>query len=190
MLDRIAALAAGGWRLLFYLSAVVWTLTLPSSLRMLEQAQLVPFRDEYAAAFKALNVAWIERYFTLEPEDLRLLDHPRKSLLDTGGYIAMALLESEPVGTCALLTIPDDPDYDFELVKMAVDPQVQGRGIGRALGEHVLAKAVELGGPRVYLESNPVLKPALALYRKLGFVEVEGHASPFSRCGIQMAWRG
>ena len=41
----------------------------------------------------------------------------------------------------------------------------------------------------MFLESNSVLKPALALYRKLGFVEVHGEASPYDRCNVQMELR-
>ena len=95
----------------------------------------------------------------------------------------------EPVGTCALLPLPGDPDYDYELVKMAVAPRARGLGLGEALGRRVLAEAVDRGARAVYLETNPVLKPAIALYRKLGFRDVEGHASPFARCGLQMGWR-
>lgn len=157
--------------------------------REAEHLMVVPYADHHAAAFRALNIAWIERYFAVEPEDLRLLDDPRGTLLDTGGYIAMALWRGEPVGTCGLLALPDDPDYDFELVKMAVSPRAQGLGLGEALGRHVLAEAVRRGARAVYLETNAKLQPALALYRKLGFVEVEGHASPFARCGVQMGWR-
>ena len=160
------------------------------------QVQLVPFAPHHAAAFRDLNVAWIERFFTLEPEDRRLLDDPDGSILRPGGYIAMATLRPrsgdgppEPVGTCALLPLPDDPDFEFELVKMAVAPEAQGLGIGEALGRHVLAEAVARGARAVYLETNPVLTAAVGLYRKLGFVEIAGHASPFARCGLQMAWR-
>lgn len=150
---------------------------------------IVPYADRYATAFRALNLAWIERYFAVEPEDLRLLDDPRGSLLDPGGYIAMALWRGEPVGTCGLLALPEDPDYDYELVKMAVAPRARGLGLGEALGRHVLAEAVRRGAAAVYLETNAKLQPAIALYRKLGFVEVEGHTSPFARCGVQMGWR-
>ena len=43
-----------------------------------------------------------------------------------------------------------------------------------------------IGATRVYLESNTILEPAINLYRKLGFKSVEGGASPYGRCNIQM----
>ena len=35
---------------------------------------IVPFRDDHAAAFRSLNLEWIEHWFAIEPEDRRLLD--------------------------------------------------------------------------------------------------------------------
>ena len=97
----------------------------------------------------------------------------------------MALYKNKPVGVCALLKI-DDSEYDFELVKMAVSPEVQGKGIGWLLGRNVIDKARSMGVGKIYLESNTILKPAIKLYQKLGFRKVAGHATPYERCNIQM----
>ncbi|WP_239312520.1 GNAT family N-acetyltransferase [Frankia sp. Cj3] len=54
-----------------------------------------------------------------------------------------------------------------------VDPVVRGRGIGRQLGEHCLARAAELGYRAI--QFNAVVANnaiALALWRSLGFVIV------------------
>ena len=149
--------------------------------------RLVAYTPAYQAAFRDLNLAWIEQHFTVEPEDRRLLDDPQSSILDPGGYIAVALWKDEPVGVCGMLPLPHDPGFDAELIKMAVDPRARGMGIGLALGRQVLAKAEAKGWRNIYLESHPKLQPALALYRKLGFTEITGHNSPFARCGIQMS---
>lgn len=71
---------------------------------------------------------------------------------------------------------------------MAVTPTVQGKGFGYAIARHALQRAKAMGAKRVYLESNTLLTPAIALYRKLGFTELnEGDdSSPYSRCNIQM----
>ncbi|MEE8062491.1 MAG: GNAT family N-acetyltransferase, partial [Gemmatimonadales bacterium] len=76
----------------------------------------------------------------------------------------------------------------YELAKMAVSPEAQGKGIGWLLGQAVLDRARELGATTVYLESNTVLEPAIALYRKLGFKRVTGAPSPYARCNIQMEY--
>lgn len=100
----------------------------------------------------------------------------------------MALLDGEPVGTCALLKM-NNPEFDYELGKMAVSPAVQGRNIGWLLGNAVIERAKSLGAKCLYLESNTILKPAISLYHKLGFVKVVGPASPYERSNIQMALR-
>ena len=69
---------------------------------------------------------------------------------------------------------------------MAVSPQVQGKGIGRRLGEAIIATAKELGASKLYLESNTHLKPAIALYENLGFKKVAGRQSSYERANIKM----
>ena len=77
-------------------------------------------------------------------------------------------------------------DYDYELAKMGVHPEFHGQGIGYLLGKAVIEKARSLGATTLYLESNTKLTPALNLYRKLGFQEVQAHESPYERSNIQM----
>ncbi len=145
--------------------------------------RIVSFAPEHAAAFKTLNLDWIRQHWEPEPADFKVLDHPQRNILDGGGYIAIAMLGTNVVGTCALIKA-DTTTY--ELAKMAVDDVAKGRGIGRKLGEDVIAKARSLGAKRIYLESNTVLTPALNLYRQLGFREVHGFESPYERADIQM----
>lgn len=151
-----------------------------------EAVRIVPFAPEYAAAFKALNLAWITEHWEPEPSDSASLDQPQHYIIGRGGHITLAMLGDRIVGTCAL--IPMD-DGGCELAKMSVAASARGKGIGRLLGETVIEKARKLGAPRVYLESNTVLAPAIALYRKLGFRPVDGSPSPYQRCNIQMELR-
>ncbi|MCW3463994.1 bifunctional helix-turn-helix transcriptional regulator/GNAT family N-acetyltransferase [Chitinophaga nivalis] len=150
-----------------------------------EKVQLIDYTPAYHAAFKALNEEWISTYFKMEAADYKALDNPDKYILDKGGFIIVALYEGQPVGVCALIKMKD-PDYDYELAKMAVSPTVQGKGIGWLLGQAVLEKARAQGAAKVYLESNTRLKPAITLYHKLGFQKVVGRITPYERCNIQM----
>jgi DNA-binding MarR family transcriptional regulator/N-acetylglutamate synthase-like GNAT family acetyltransferase len=147
--------------------------------------QIVNYEPHYQQAFKKLNEEWISKYFKMEEADYKALDNPKEYILDTGGYIFVALYKQEVAGVCALIKM-DDSMYDFELAKMAVSPQVQGKGIGYLLGQVSIEKARSLGANKVYLESNTILKPAIGLYHKLGFRKVIGHSSPYERCNIQM----
>jgi len=144
---------------------------------------VVAYHPKYKKVFRDLNVAWIENHWEMEPADYKALDRPTENIINKGGYIAIALYKNRPVGACALVKMEDGC---FELAKMAVADETRGMGIGSLLGEHIIAKARELGAERVYLESNTVLVPAVSLYRKLGFQRVSGNDTPYDRCNIQM----
>lgn len=154
--------------------------------REMGNVTIVPFNDAHAAAFRELNLQWIRKHWAPEPADFKALDNPRAYIIDNGGHIAIALDDRRVMGTCALVRMSQD---SYELAKMAVADEARGKGVGLLLGQSVIAKARELGATRVYLESNTVLKPAIALYRKLGFTRVAGPPSPYSRCNIQMELR-
>jgi DNA-binding MarR family transcriptional regulator/GNAT superfamily N-acetyltransferase len=154
-------------------------------LRESKAVQIVTYEEKYQTAFKALNEQWISTYFKMEEADYKALDNPQTYILDKGGKIFVALYENEPVGVCALIKM-DDPDYDFELAKMAVTPKIQGKNIGWLLGQAIVQAAKDLGASKIYLESNTILKPAINLYQKLGFVKVVGRSTPYARCNIQM----
>ena len=145
--------------------------------------QIVPYSPVYREAFRDLNHEWITRYFVLEEADNNMLDDPEGYILNPGGYIFMAVLKDEPVGTAALIK---NPDGSFELAKMAVTDKAQGLKIGYALGAAALQKARELNAPRVELLSNRKLEPAINLYRKLGFEEVPVPKNYYARAEIKM----
>lgn len=150
-----------------------------------QHVKIVDYTPKYQKAFRDLNEAWIRQYFKLEEADYKALDNPKNYILKSGGHIYVALYNDVPVGVCALIKM-DDPVYDFELAKMAVSPQAQGKNIGFLLGQAIIRKARSLGASRLYLESNTILVPAINLYHKLGFKKVVGHATPYERCNIQM----
>jgi len=154
-------------------------------LRESKKVQIVNFEPKHQAIFKALNEEWISTYFELEEADYKALDHPKTYILDRGGKIFVALYNNEPVGVCALIKM-DDPNYDYELAKMAVSPKAQGKNIGYMLGQAAINAAEIMGASKLYLESNTILKPAITLYHKLGFQKVMGHVTPYKRCNIQM----
>ncbi len=146
---------------------------------------IVPYEPQYQEAFKALNKEWISAYFEMEAADYKALDNPEAYILNKGGEILVALYNGEPLGVCALIKM-EDPDYDFEMAKMAVSSSARGKNIGYLLGRAIIDRAKELNASKIYLESNTVLKPAINLYYKLGFQKVVGRPTPYNRCNIQM----
>lgn len=140
-----------------------------------------------AAAFRDLNLAWVEAFFTVEAEDRAQLEDPQTHILDKGGAILMAELDGVPVGTVGL--VPGHGEGVLELIKMSARSDVQGKGIGRALMDAAIEKSREMGARAIWLETNTKLAAALALYRKSGFRELSGDeltATPYDRCNCQM----
>lgn len=149
------------------------------------EVKIVNYAPKYRAAFRDLNLEWITKYFKIEQADRDALDDPKGYILERGGHIFVALLNGEPVGVCALIQ-RKDKHYPLELAKMAVSPKAQGKGVGLLLGNAIVKKARMLKAKKLYLESNTVLTPAISLYKKLGFVKVEGLKTPYERCNIHM----
>lgn len=153
-----------------------------------EYISFVDYEPKYAEVFRKLNEQWITEHFRLEPTDLKALENPQEEIIDKGGAIIVVLLNEKPVGVCALIKM-DDPDFDFELAKMAIAPEARGKNIGRLLGQATIEKARKMGCKNLYLESNTKLKPAVSLFERLGFKHVTGRVSPYERGNVMMGLR-
>lgn len=83
--------------------------------------------------------------------------------------------------------LKDLGDGTGELKSMRTHPDFLRRGVATALLEHIIAEARARGMRRLSLEtgSGPAFEPALALYRRRGFVDGEPFApyvrSPFNQ---------
>lgn len=146
-----------------------------------------PYNVNYATAFKDLNVRWLEAYFEVEPVDVTALTDPNGYILNAGGEIWFAVKGGVAVGCYGLKhTQPGE----FEFTKFAVDPSMQGTGVGRALMEHAIERFKARGGHRLFLDTNTRLKAAAALYEKTGWVKIERDGdSPYARCDATWEWR-
>jgi len=131
--------------------------------------KIIPFEPRYASDFQNLNLAWIERYFVVEPEDIRLLENCDQSIIEAGGHIYFAEYENCIVGCFAFIRITDKT---FELGKMAVAPEYHGLKIGQKLLSFALDFAKTNQWDAIVLYSSTKLDAALHIYRKYGFEEV------------------
>lgn len=148
--------------------------------------QFVPYTPKHQQAWYDLNAAWISKHYTIETSDEKVLRDPKGVILDQGGHILILEVDGVPAGTGALIKMSNGK-FDYELAKMCVAEHFRGQKLGYKLCLALLELARELGARSVYLESNDRLKPALELYRKLGFQDVIGDPSPYARCNVQMA---
>jgi ribosomal protein S18 acetylase RimI-like enzyme len=144
--------------------------------------EIIDYQAEHQRRFEDLNREWIERHFWMEPIDVSVLQHPDRHILAPGGVILMARFGGEIAGTVALKYV--GPGV-YEFTKMAVEEKLRGRKIGQALAEAAIARAKSFGAKKVMLYSNTKMVAAVALYRKLGFVEVPVDG-PYSRSNIKM----
>ena len=150
--------------------------------------RVVDWDARYGDAFGRLNREWLDKYFRVEEVDEPVLDDPQTHVLAHGGVILYALADDEVVGTVALKHQGGDV---FELTKMAVTEGFQGQGIGRLLLCAAIARYDEIGGLRLYLESNSQLAPALTLYESAGFRhESPPEPSDYARADVYMVFRG
>jgi GNAT superfamily N-acetyltransferase len=89
------------------------------------------------------------------------LPEGRMLLVECEGQLAgcVALHKLEP-GIC-------------EMKRLYLRPPFRGKGLGRVLAERIIAEARQIGYWRMRLDTvEPVMRDAVAMYRKLGFKEI------------------
>jgi len=145
--------------------------------------EIIEYSDKYANDFRELNLEWLNLYNLTESHDLEIINHPRETILDNGGYIFLAKTGDDVIGTAGLA---NEGNSVFELVKMAVSPAFRGKGISKMLLEKCLSKARELNATKIFLYSNSQLKPAISLYKKYGFQHIDASNSPLLTADIKM----
>jgi [ribosomal protein S18]-alanine N-acetyltransferase len=88
--------------------------------------------------------------------------------LSAGHECWLLILDEEITGHGILATGPGEA----HVLNVCVRRDRQGRGHGRALMQHLLARARERGAVTVFLEVRPSNRVAIGLYRSLGFNEI------------------
>ncbi len=143
-------------------------------------------QNKWAPAFKSLNLAWLKKYFWVEPIDEIVLSQPNK-IIEAGGQIFYLIQGDDVIGCCAL---KQHERGVFELTKMAVDEAQQSMGLGHALMEKGIEWFKQVHGTKLYLETNSKLKPAIHLYQKFGFVAMPcPFDTDYQRADYYMEWR-
>ena len=86
------------------------------------------------------------------------------------GRLLLAEYEGQLVGCVALHKLANGT---CEMKRLYLRPQFRGKGLGRALAGRVIAEARQIGYRRMRLDTvEPVMKEAVAMYRRIGFKEI------------------
>jgi RimJ/RimL family protein N-acetyltransferase len=142
-----------------------------------------PSRDEDRLALARLYAAVAEerRWIGAEPP-VDVEARAAKWALD-GDFVAE--VQGEIVGEIHVGT----SGHGFGEIGMMVACDWRGRGVGTALMEHAIAWAREQGLHKLALDVFAHNEPALALYRKLGFVEEGRRVKHYRRANGEL-WDG
>lgn len=125
-------------------------------------------------AVKALIFAILDEY-SLEPAP----QTTDKDLDDLVGFYEGGIFDvletdtGDLIGTVGLLPLEDGA---CELRKMYLKTNCRGRGYGKRLLKHAIARATELGFVRMELQTARVLEEAIGLYEKFGFTVLDSAA--------------
>jgi mannose-6-phosphate isomerase-like protein (cupin superfamily)/N-acetylglutamate synthase-like GNAT family acetyltransferase len=148
-----------------------------------DRVDIIPYTEELKEHVKLLNVEWLEKYFRVEEIDVIQLSNPTEEIINKAGFIYYARHNNVIVGTVSLLYVEEGR---YELAKMAVTDMAQGLGVGNMLMQHCFNECKRLNIQSLVLYSNRSLRPAIHLYHKYGFSEIELETGHYDRANIKM----
>ena len=133
------------------------------------QAQSPDEIDKARGLFREYE-AWIEVDLCFQSFEKELADLPGK-YAPPDGRLLLAYHDNQLAGCVALRKTEDGV---CEMKRLFVRPAFHGKGIGRQLIESVLKEARAIGYKCIRLDTLPPrMNKAIALYRRLGFREIE-----------------
>ena len=123
-----------------------------------------------ARACLAAYYAELNRRFATGFEVSRSRDPDRTAMMPPLGAFLLAMDGPRAVGCAGLKGAQDGL---AEVKRVWIAPEARGRGLATRLMAGIEAQARALGLNRLVLDTNAALPEAAALYRKLGWTEIE-----------------
>jgi GNAT superfamily N-acetyltransferase len=148
----------------------------------------VEWDDPRAVALRdAMDAEMTVRYHRAEPEPAEITERRRVSLAVDPALVKATVLaidaDGTPLAHAALRLLGDD----WEVKRVIVADGQRGRGIGRALMNHLELLAAAGGAPRLILQTGDRQPDAVALYERVGYTPIPIYEPyvetiPFSLC--------
>ncbi len=144
---------------------------------MTQAVEIRPFTAQDKAAWLPLWKAYQDFYKTSIADDVT--DKSWERLLDSAEPMngALAFVDGQAVGLVHYIRHRSTwatGDYCY-LQDLYVNPEIRGKGIGRALIEHVYQTAAETGCSRIYWLTHETNTDAMVLYDRVadksGFIQ-------------------
>lgn len=132
--------------------------------------KVVPFEEKYRQDFIDFNTDWITSNFGYLEEHDKETFAKIDEQLNAGAMIFFAVENDIALATCMAAPVTETT---WEICKLGSNRDVSHKGAGSAVFEASMTWALNHGADRIFIISNSKLKPALHIYRKYGFKEIE-----------------
>jgi putative acetyltransferase len=99
------------------------------------------------------------------------------SIYSSPGFLLLATdQDGERLGCIGLKQLSPEQPAIGEVRRLFVRKEGRSLGLGRSLTEDLITRAIASGFQRLVLNTLPAMVEAIALYRSLGFEEIDSYA--------------
>ena len=149
---------------------------------MNETAEIIIRSASNADCGRVQNLVFgVLREYGLEPDlqgtDRDIADIEAHYIARGGIFELLENEDGELLGTVGLYPMSAET---VELRKMYFSKELRGKGFGKKMLQRMIERARQLGFKKIYLETATVLREAVGLYEKFGFVPTDEKHTP--RC--------
>jgi GNAT superfamily N-acetyltransferase len=145
------------------------TIQIPTTPTQLDQVRVL--MTNFVAWSRIRYADYIEQvnaYFDAKAFGAELVGLPG-AYASPRGCLLLAQINNQAAGCVAFRAFDANT---CEMKRMFVEPAFQGRGVGRALAERLIAEARASGYSRMLLDTGFLQIEAQSLYRSLGFIQI------------------
>ena len=137
---------------------------------MERRRELLPLYEEYAAMLLQTDPIFADSLAQQHYDEE--IEHLEDKYAAPMGCIYLVYIGGELAGCVGMK--PSDAEH-AELKRLYVRPRFRGQNLGELLVRRIMSDARDAGYRWLRLDTLPGLKTALALYRRMGFYEVDAY---------------